>query len=324
MLRLLGEGVQKQLTVCSLCPLMMRCKITLYNCFQCNTLFGYLHSPSFYVTLHSLLIKYIYFAFEYAQVPSSEQEWKKVCKEFFEQWNFPNCVGALDGKHVAILPPKDSGSMYYNYKHFNSVVMMALVDASYRFLYVDVGSYGRTSDGGVFNNCSLATALDTGMLNIPNECQPPGYSIALPHAIVADDAFALKTYIMKPYASRGLTGDQRVYNYRLSRARRVVENAFGILSSRFRVFGRPISLAPEKVQFVVMAACCVHNFLLRDKASTSIYVGDNDDDTSCNLQDVGKQCSNRTSNKAMAVRDEYCRYFNSASGSVSWQLDAIR
>jgi len=68
----------------------------------------------------------------------------------------------------------------------------------------------------------------------------------MPCVLVGDDAFALKTYIMKAYSSRGLQQNQRIHNYRLSRARCVVENAFGIMCSRFRVFSRPVALSLEK------------------------------------------------------------------------------
>jgi DDE superfamily endonuclease len=257
------------------------------------------------------------------QVPQSEQEWANVATQFSQQWNFPNCLGALDGKHVSIVPPANCGSVYFNYKHFNSIILMALVDAGYRFLYVDVGSYGRVSDGGVFNTCTSSSALDSGMLHIPPECNLPGAQTAVPYVIVADDAFALKTFIMKPYGSRNLTREQRIFNYRLSRARRVVENAFGILCSRFRVFGRPIALSPEKVEVVVLAACCLHNFLLRNATSASQYIQD-DTLPSCDLPKLSKQGGNRSSTKALTVREEFCRYFNSPCGSVSWQVDAIQ
>lgn len=109
----------------------------------------------------------------YAQVPQNETDWRKVASEFSTQWNFPNCIGSLDGKHVHILPPPRSGSLYYNYKHFNSIVLMALVDACYRFMYVDIGSCGRISDGGVFNSCSLSDALENNRLSIPAACNLP-------------------------------------------------------------------------------------------------------------------------------------------------------
>ena len=194
-----------------------------------------------------------------------------IALDFTNQWNFPNCLGALDGKHVAIRPPANSGSQYFNYKHFNSIVLMALVDASYRFIYIDVGNYGRVSDGGVFNNCTLSMALEKNTLNFPKDRQPPGWPMALPYVVIADDAFALKSNIMKPYGSHGLTVDQRIYNYRLSRARRVAENAFGIMCSRFRIFGKPIELSADKAKIITIAACCLHNLLLRNASSASSY-----------------------------------------------------
>ena len=71
--------------------------------------------------------------------PATAAEWKRIAQGYSDKWNFHNCLGALDGKHVAIEKPKHSGSLYYNYKGFNSLVLMALVDANYNFLYVDIG-----------------------------------------------------------------------------------------------------------------------------------------------------------------------------------------
>jgi hypothetical protein len=80
---------------------------------------------------------------EFMACPSTPEEWKTVAAGFGYRWNFHNCLGALDGKHVAIKAPNKSGSLYFNYKGFYSIVLLALVDSEYRFLYVDVGSNGR-------------------------------------------------------------------------------------------------------------------------------------------------------------------------------------
>ncbi|XP_068226050.1 uncharacterized protein [Palaemon carinicauda] len=101
------------------------------------------------------------------EVPNSNEEWNKVANEFQEKWQFPNCMGAIDGKHVVLKQPQNSGSLYFNYKGTNSIVLMALVDANYKFLYIDVGCNGCISDGGVFANCSLSQALEN-ILNVPN------------------------------------------------------------------------------------------------------------------------------------------------------------
>lgn len=201
---------------------------------------------------------------------------------------------------------------------------MALVDANYRFLFVDIGSYGRISDGGVFNSCDLSVALDgPNVLNIPADTTLPQSNIASPYVIVADDAFAMRRNLMKPFPMRNLQYDQRIFNYRLSRARRVVENAFGIMCSKFRLFSKAIPLTPEKVQTVVMATCCLHNFLLRNPTSTSQYLPESAD-TVCELETVAKQASRRANNEAIAVRNNFMRYFNSPAGAVSWQKNVVQ
>jgi len=205
---------------------------------------------------------------------------------------------------------------------------MALVDVRYRFTFVDIGSYGRISDGGVFNSCSLSMAMQSQSLNVP----APSYlvqsaTVPVPYVIVADDPFALQTYLykylMKPYEAKQLTYEQRIFNYRLSRARRVVENSFGIMSSRFRVFSKAIALSPEKVQVVIMAVCCIHNFLLRNPLAAAQYVPDQDDLTSDLEPIAGPQCGSRPTNEARWVRDQFCSYSCSPAGAVPWQDSAV-
>lgn len=75
----------------------------------------------------------------YLKVPSTTEEWEEVAQKFNEYWNFLNCLGAVDGKHVVMIAPPDSGSVFYNYKGTHSIVLMAICDASYKFLYIDIG-----------------------------------------------------------------------------------------------------------------------------------------------------------------------------------------
>lgn len=128
---------------------------------------------------------------------------------------------------------------------------MAVADANYCFSYIDVGTNGRVNDARAFSKCSLYDALEAKVLNVPRD-----------GVFVADDAFPLRMDILKPYTRAGmLTESQKIFNYRLSRARRIIENAFGILTSRFRIFEKPIPLAIQTVPKVVKATCAIHNWL---------------------------------------------------------------
>ena len=265
-------------------------------------------------------------------MPSTEDEWKIVADEYEKRWNFPNCIGSLDGKHIMIRQPVNSGSFYYNYKGTFSIVLLALVDADYRFIYVNVGCNGRISDGGVFRASSLSQALNEDLLGIPTPKAPCSYQTPLPFVIVADDAFLLQKNLMKPYPFRGLSTEKRIFNYRLSRARRIVENAFGILANRFRVFLSPIQLAPENVEKVVLASCALHNFL-RDKSPLR-YTQRGSLDNEMLEEGVVREGSWRTEHGEMQsieilgsnnyttdsklIRDEFCNYFNT-SGREPWQ-----
>ena len=193
-----------------------------------------------------------------------------------------------------------------------------------------MGCNGRISDGGVFRNSILSRALERNTFNIPDACIPAECETMLPYVIVADDAFPLKTYLVKPYSKRNLQREERICNYRISRARRVVENAFGILASRFRIFLSPINLSPETTTKVVMASCALHNYLRTSSSARYTPPGTTDVDTLHgsitegnwrsvnNLPSISQQGANTYSKDAKQVRDNYCTYFNSV-GKVSWQ-----
>lgn len=83
-------------------------------------------------------------------ISTTEDEWYQLAKRFDELWNVRNTVGAIDGKHVVFRAPRSPGSHYYNYKGTHSIVLLAIADADYKFLYIDVGTNGKISDGGNF------------------------------------------------------------------------------------------------------------------------------------------------------------------------------
>lgn len=195
-------------------------------------------------------------------MPQDLQDWQSIANEYQQLWNFPNCIGSLDGKHIALKAPAKSGSLFYNYKGTHSIILMAIADAHYKLIYIDVGSYGRMSDGGVFNRCLFARALKNNDNFLPPSKPLPERTLGVPYVLIADDAFAMQKHLIKPYATKTLTMLQRVFNYRLSRARRVIENVFGIMASRFRIFQQPIQLDPDKVKSIVLASCALHNYLI--------------------------------------------------------------
>lgn len=246
--------------------------------------------------------------------------WRNIAEDFNNLWNFPNCLGALDGKHVIIQAPPNSGSSYFNYKKTFSVVLLALVDAHYNFIAVDVGAYGKNSDGGIFASSNLSKGIEQRTLSIPGKKVLPQTSIEVPHVIVADEAFPLKTYLMRPYPKQDLDRSKRIYNYRLSRARRVVENTFGILSQKFRIYFRRIQAAPHNVDYIILATCILHNFIKKYDQDTNIHSQNLDaevDGEAC-LLDLPNQGGN-ANRDAFEVREKLKDYFNSISGGVPWQ-----
>ncbi|XP_039459435.1 protein ANTAGONIST OF LIKE HETEROCHROMATIN PROTEIN 1-like [Oreochromis aureus] len=256
---------------------------------------------------------------DFMAVPSLG-DWRSIAEEFQERWHFPLCCGALDGKHVQTKAPPNSGSMFHNYKGTFSIVLLAVVDARYRFRDIDVGGYGRTSDGGILANSTFGQALRAGTLHLPPDQPLPGgeHRGAQPHVFVADEAFPLRRELMRPFPGRLLPLEKRKFNYRLSRARMIVEGAFGVLSSQWRMYRCSMELHPEIAEKCVKATCVLHNFLrgldergapaVRSVAPAVVEP----------LQSLGRVAANNSSREAVLVREKFMAHF-SAEGAVTWQ-----
>ena len=206
---------------------------------------------------------------------------------------------------------------------------MVLVDANYRFIYVDIGEYGSNSDANVFQFSKFGMKYMEGRMDTPPNKQLPNYPNEgpMPHVIVADEAFPLKDNIMRPYP-RGtqvsLPHEEAIFNYRLGRARMPVENAFGILAQCWRIFDRKMPLDPTKVDLVVQACACLHNMLTPDKELHEIAAQLNPNNIPY-LEDDGlirylpRLNGYHAGQDAQGVYDIFRGYFNSPEGSTSWQ-----
>lgn len=262
---------------------------------------------------------------EYLKTPTTTEEWQQVASQFYSSWNFPMCIGAMDGKRFLITKPPNTGSEYYDYKTHHSIIMLALVDADYKFMYVDVGAQGRASDASVWDRCNLRAYLEENRLAVPPPSLLPFSTTNSPYVIVGDDAFPLKTYLMKPYPGKSLTDDQQIFNYRLSRARRVSENAFGILSAKFRVFRSAITSKPENVSKLIFASVVLHNYLRVNCRASDIQSIDCDEETDRahgifqQLQEVGRGHSN----DAKVVRENFKNYFVSIGKIPGQERNAL-
>lgn len=169
----------------------------------------------------------------------------------------------------------------------------------------------------------------------------PSYYPEMPYGVVADDAFPQEVYMWKPYPDRctGLMARMwMIYNYRLSRARRTIENAFGIMAARWRVFLKPIPFHPKNVKNLVLAGVVLHNFLsVADPRYGDASYGDRyrngtlsagqwrqdiseREISTCCFQDLAPKIGQNASNAVKEVRDYQRKYFNN-EGIVPWQED---
>lgn len=249
----------------------------------------------------------------------SENEWLDVAAQFYLRTNFPNCIGAVDGKHVRLRKPQGTGSVFFNYKHFFSMVLMAVVDADYCFLAIDVGAYGGNSDANVFKKTNFYKKLCNNQLNVPNPRALPSDNSGepMPFVLVADEAFALSQNVLRPYPRRNLSVKQRVYNYRLTRTRRMVECSFGVLANKWRIFHNPIAVNADFAETIIKACCVLHNFVRKNDGTKF-----EDEFYACPLDDLDS-VGTRATKCGNDVRDYFANYFTSPAGSLPWQYDKI-
>lgn len=230
---------------------------------------------------------------------------KTIATDFFKIWNFTHCVGALDGKHVRVKCPANSGSMFFNYKNFFSVVLQAAVDARYKFIAIDVGGYGKQSDGGTFQASGLYQSVMHKTIILPDPAPLPQSDVVAPYVFVADEAYPLLTFLMKPYSGGDLPLSQECFNKRLSRTRKVVECAFGILNSKWCILSKCIDTRVDLADSIIKCVCILHNTIIDREG-----MDQNLTEVVSPRSGVAWELAGRPTNNAKGVRDIFTSFFD--------------
>ncbi|XP_068250726.1 putative nuclease HARBI1 [Palaemon carinicauda] len=199
MVEMLTSLLQKQFTFMRE-PLQVGLKLEATICFLATGNFNQSLQYSFRVEASTIrkFIPEVYKAIiaiyedEVLPSPKTEKAWREAADRFSSRWKYHNCLGAVDGKHIAIKMPPNPGSYYYNYKGFHSIVLMAVADTAYKFLYVDVGAEGGASSEGTGNNRSLLDAVEENRAGVPQPEPLPNEYHPEPYHFVGDDTFSLR------------------------------------------------------------------------------------------------------------------------------------
>ena len=108
-----------------------------------------------------------------------------------------------------------------------------MVDIAYNFIYIDASRKGSASNTQIYNSSDLIEGLERNLImGFPGQQPLSNDTQDVPYFVVGDVAFSFRTYLIKPCSSRYLLREE-IFNYKLSKVRRVVENVFEILANRF-------------------------------------------------------------------------------------------
>ncbi|XP_018312913.1 uncharacterized protein [Mycetomoellerius zeteki] len=211
-------------------------------------------------------------------IDPTEDNWRTIAEDFATTCQFPNCIGAIDGKHVVI--------------------------QWFLLLQLQRKPYG------------LPHLFQTNALHIPPPTRLNNMDFEFPYVLLGDEAFPLSTHMMRPYPrSRRLNISRKIFNYRLSRARRTVECVFGILVARWRIYRQPILACTSTAVKAVQATVILHNFIINQELDLPLA-----ERQYCNLQEEERNLSatneltdirNSSSrkSKALKIRDNFAHYF---------------
>lgn len=181
---------------------------------------------------------------------------------------------------------------------------------------------------GIFSKCNLGRAIKNNLFDTPGSTVLPNSQIEVPYVFLGDEAFPILENLLKPYPRNQSLHDRSkaVFNYRLSRARRIVENAFGIMSHSFRILFTPIHLNVDILEDLITVTCILHNLMIDERGTqeeTSDLPPSHWESIDEHHEIDNEIDSNPNEEMKYVVRNRYKEYFNTI-GSVPWQNETFR
>lgn len=245
---------------------------------------------------------------KYVSLPKGERL-KNIVNGFESRWGFPQVAAAIDGSHIPIIKPLNCASDYYNRKGYYSVIVQGLVDDSGQFLNAYIGWPGKCHDARVFHNSTVYVKGCSGDL-FPNWTKLIN-GVEVPLLVLGDAAYPLLQWLMKPYIETPNSSESvKNFNYRHSRARMVVENAFGRLKGRWRILLKRLDCSLDNVSATVSSCITLHNICEK----FNDYCSDEWIDNSTTQQSVNNSCHTATSStSAMLIREAVTMYLSNTN-----------
>lgn len=190
----------------------------------------------------------------------TENEWTDVAKDYNTIWNIPNCYGVLAAKYIR--------GVQKSYQTTNSpnALLLAIVDAKNNFLFIDINKNDGVDETDLFTKSNFNKfLLKSDEFNLPTD-----------HIFAADKMFPLRNNIMIPYCEdQSLDDSKNSFNNRLSQVRLAADNAFGLLTARFKLLSKPINLQLNRLEIVMKAACALHNWINQTTEGDPPYIDEN-------------------------------------------------
>ncbi|CAB4011981.1 Hypothetical predicted protein [Paramuricea clavata] len=248
------------------------------------------------------------------------KELKDIVHTYKRKWEFSACFGAIDDTHIPILAPTENHADYVNRKGYHSVVIQAVVECKYLFRNIVIGWPGNVHDARILSNSEFFK------IGEQNKLLPENYHVNvggkfMGTVILGDPAYPLLPWLLKPYPENPNTIRQhREFNYRLSRARVTVENAFGRFSRwkwRFRRFLKRVDMDISNLIIVIAASCILHNICEMNNEEILLrWLEESSQATATIPLD-----NTHAQDDSVSIRDHFTNYFMSAVGHDIGQGD---
>ena len=194
----------------------------------------------------------------YIKLPQKVEEVEYLSNSFYRLYGFPQCSGAINGTHIPIKQPSENGSDFITRKDFHSLNVQAVCDFSNKFIDVVVRWPGSVHDARIFSNSMIFKELQNGTIPQSPRVIKDGEE-PVPICLLGDAAYPLLPFLMKEFASGGITREQQFFGWKLSSSRMVIECSFGRLKARWGCLRRPMDINIKDLPCVIYACFVLHN-----------------------------------------------------------------